>query len=114
MDATRLQNDIRALFAGELNQANGKVGTTDSEFANTVAQKAEFAPQEGSVSTTPLLTLPATHVQVTIKYGASGSIKCQPQFATSQRTKPRELKKLWQECQLLPWCRSANPINLLR
>ncbi|MCT8987125.1 tRNA lysidine(34) synthetase TilS [Shewanella phaeophyticola] len=109
LDATRLQNDIRALFAGELNQANGKVGQLTVSL-QIQSHKAEFAPQEGSVSTTPLLTLPATHVQVTIKYGASGSIKCQPQFATSQRTKPRELKKLWQECQIPPWCRQQIPL----
>lgn len=109
LDAKRLQNDIRALFAGELNQANGKVGQQTVSL-QIQSRKAEFAQQEGSVSTTPLLALPATHVQVTIKYGAAGSIKCQPQFATSQRTKPRELKKLWQECQIPPWRRQQIPL----
>jgi tRNA(Ile)-lysidine synthase len=47
---------------------------------------------------------------VTIRYGAAGSIKCQPQFATSQRPKPRELKKLWQECNIPPWRRQHIPL----
>jgi tRNA(Ile)-lysidine synthase len=58
----------------------------------------------------PLLALPPTNSKVTIRFGAAGSIKCQPQFATSQRPKPRELKKLWQECNIPPWRRPQIPL----
>jgi tRNA(Ile)-lysidine synthase len=58
----------------------------------------------------PLLALPPTNSKVTIRFGAAGSIKCQPQFATAQRLKPRELKKLWQECHIPPWRRQQIPL----
>tara|TARA_R110002033_G_scaffold58808_1_gene108554 strand:- start:2069 stop:3520 length:1452 start_codon:yes stop_codon:yes gene_type:complete len=58
----------------------------------------------------PLLALAPTNSKVTIRYGAAGSIKCQPQFAISQRPKPRELKKLWQECNIPPWRRQHIPL----
>ena len=58
---------------------------------------------------TPLLALPNTRA-VTIRFGAAGSIKCQPQFAMSARQKPRELKKLWQECNIPPWRRPQIPL----
>ncbi|WP_434930012.1 tRNA lysidine(34) synthetase TilS [Shewanella sp. HL-SH5] len=58
----------------------------------------------------PLLALPLTSSKVTIRFGATGSIKCHPQFASSQRVKPRELKKLWQECNVPPWRRQHIPL----
>ncbi|MGI2170606.1 tRNA lysidine(34) synthetase TilS [Shewanella sp. MF05960] len=108
-DATALQRDILAVLAGKLNQVSGKVGQ-QSFSVQIQSYKAECVQQDVSASTMPLLALPATHVHVMIKYGAAGSIKCQPQFATSQRTKPRELKKLWQECQIPPWRRQQIPL----
>ncbi|MGX9460980.1 tRNA lysidine(34) synthetase TilS [Shewanella sp. A14] len=56
-----------------------------------------------------LLALPHDKT-VSIRFGAAGSIKCQPQFASSQRQKPRELKKLWQECNIPPWRRQQIPL----
>ncbi|WP_076542889.1 tRNA lysidine(34) synthetase TilS [Shewanella sp. UCD-KL21] len=48
----------------------------------------------------------ATTEQVTISFGAKGSIRCQPHF----RDKGRELKKVWQELAVPPWQRHKIPL----
>lgn len=107
VDTTKLENDIRAVLAGELNQATGKIG---QQVFSVQMQAQELAQQDNSTSVMPLLALPLDQAQITVQYGASGAIKCQPQFATSQRSKPRELKKLWQECHIPPWRRQQIPL----
>ncbi|GGB62013.1 tRNA lysidine(34) synthetase TilS [Shewanella inventionis] len=102
-----LQHDIRAVLLGEQNQASGRVG----QLAFVVQKQMQAQMQQGvSTSSFPLLALPIEHVQVTVKFGAAGSIKCLPQFASTQRSKPRELKKLWQECHIPPWRRQQIPL----
>ena len=56
------------------------------------------------------LQLPDNIAQVSIKFSAPGSTKCQPQFAQHYRQKPRELKKLWQELAIAPWRRELIPL----
>jgi tRNA(Ile)-lysidine synthase len=105
VEAGRLQSDIRAVLAGELNQASGNIG---QQSFSVQIQTQDLTQQDGS-AVIPRLALPLEQL-VTVKFGAAGSIKCLPQFATSQRSKPRELKKLWQECQVPPWRRQQIPL----
>ncbi|AZG73933.1 tRNA lysidine(34) synthetase TilS [Shewanella livingstonensis] len=81
----------------------------ETELLMNTGQYQCLLSQQKSVDQ-PLLALPSANNKVTISFGAAGSIKCQPQFATSQRPKPRELKKLWQECNIPPWRRQQIPL----
>jgi tRNA(Ile)-lysidine synthase len=56
------------------------------------------------------LKLPDNIHQISIRFSAKGSTKCQPQFADHFRQKPRELKKLWQELAIAPWRRDHIPL----
>jgi tRNA(Ile)-lysidine synthase len=59
-----------------------------------------------SESAGPRLRLPGQDERVTIRFGAPGSLRCQPDF----RDKGRELKKLWQELAVPPWLRQSWPL----
>ncbi|MFT5788813.1 MAG: tRNA(Ile)-lysidine synthase, partial [Shewanella sp.] len=50
--------------------------------------------------------LPRAGEKVTIAFSLPGSTRCQPQ----NRSKGRELKKLWQEFEVPPWTRSNVPL----
>lgn len=52
------------------------------------------------------LRLPMADEQVSVRFGAPGSLRCHPHF----RDKGRELKKLWQELAVPPWMRDQVPL----
>ena len=94
-----------ALTADFIHLVNGDI----SHLMVNIGPHQYHLNKQTSVAT-PLLALPPANSKVTLRYGAVGSIKCYPQFATSQRQKPRELKKLWQECNIPPWRRQQIPL----
>ncbi|MEM5503443.1 tRNA lysidine(34) synthetase TilS [Shewanella frigidimarina] len=98
IDASAVQQQFEQLLKGELQQTVCRVGHKQCQIGLQIA-----------TDNTPLLALPNNTV-ASIRFGAAGSIKCQPQFATSQRQKARELKKLWQECNIPPWRRPQIPL----
>jgi tRNA(Ile)-lysidine synthase len=95
---TQLSADFNSLLNGDV-----------ADMLMDVGQHQYHLTQQTRVDK-PLLVLPPTNSKVTLRYGGVGSIKCQPQFASSQRQKPRELKKLWQECNIPPWRRQQIPL----
>ncbi|ABZ77514.1 tRNA(Ile)-lysidine synthetase [Shewanella halifaxensis HAW-EB4] len=52
------------------------------------------------------LRLPLSSEQVSIEFALPGSTRCHPH----NRSKGRELKKVWQECGLAPWKRGTVPL----
>ncbi|WP_137226568.1 tRNA lysidine(34) synthetase TilS [Shewanella sp. MEBiC00475] len=93
------------LTADFISLVNGDI----TDMMCEIGQHQYHLSQQTSVDI-PLLALPPTISNITICFGAVGSIKCYPQFASSQRQKPRELKKLWQECNIPPWRRQQIPL----
>ncbi|UJF21135.1 tRNA lysidine(34) synthetase TilS [Shewanella sp. OMA3-2] len=93
------------LSAEFINLLNGEI----AELTINMGQHQCQLSQQISVDK-PLLALPIANSKVTIRFGATGSIKCHPQFTSSHRVKPRELKKLWQECNIPPWRRQQIPL----
>jgi len=98
LDATQLTANFLSLINGDVTDVICHIGQHQYRLS-----------QQGAAHH-PLLALPPANTTVTLRYGAAGSIKCYPQFASSQRQKPRELKKLWQECHIPPWRRQQIPL----
>ncbi|QYK02536.1 tRNA lysidine(34) synthetase TilS [Shewanella psychrotolerans] len=75
-------------------------GSQGWEIANNIKLNASIC-DEGV-----RLRLPQSNELVSIRFGASGAIRCHPHF----RDKGRELKKLWQELAVPPWLRDQVPL----
>ncbi|MBR9726804.1 tRNA lysidine(34) synthetase TilS [Shewanella intestini] len=82
--------------------------TVTADFAGNAQGEYKFGQHWLAwqfAQTGPRLRLPQQGEQVSIVFAPSGKTKCRPVFATNARNKPRELKKLWQECHIPPWRR---------
>ncbi|WP_227006706.1 tRNA lysidine(34) synthetase TilS [Shewanella donghaensis] len=86
-----LATQIELLFTGDTQQLDVALGNT--RYLLKIAKEG-------------IRLKLASSANVTIAYGAKGSIRCQPHF----RDKGRELKKLWQELSVPYWQRSKIPL----
>ncbi|WP_165399041.1 tRNA lysidine(34) synthetase TilS [Shewanella maritima] len=112
------QGELANAIAGHLSSlcdpatVSGVTYASDNVAVNATNEVAGESHYQLSIATAGTrLRLPKNGENVEVSFGAaSGKLKCQPAFVHSYRNKPRELKKLWQECQVPPWRRNQLPI----